>query len=134
MAATAPVPDRGDGPCAGLRAIAIGESTGAAVAAMVDNDPFRGVDTARLTRFVAMLGDNAPPAEAMPDPAPDAGYGLVERGDRDLYFVIDRERAKTPDVMVRLDRAFAKAVTTRNWSTMERVATVIGEGSSRPPL
>jgi hypothetical protein len=28
--------------------------------------------------------------------------------------------------MVRLDRTFRKAVTTRNWSTVERVAAVIG--------
>ena len=55
---------------------------------------------------------------------PDAGYALVARNGRDLYFTI--ERGRTPDLMVRLDRTFRKAVTTRNWSTIERVAAVLG--------
>lgn len=102
--------------------------TGADVAAMVDRDPFRGIDTARLVRFVAMLADDAPPAEAMPVPAADAGYELVGRRGRDLFFVIDRDRIKTPDVMAALDRTFRKAVTTRNWTTMEKVAAVVASG------
>ncbi len=98
---------------------------GADVAAMVDGDPFRGIDTARLVRFVAMLADGAPPADALPVPAAAAGYELVERRDRDLFFVIDRDRIRTPDVMAVLDRTFRRAVTTRNWSTIEKVAAVV---------
>ena len=98
--------------------------TGAAVAAMVDGDPFHGVDPARLTRFVAMLADDAP-AAAMPTPRVDAGYELVGSRGRDLFLVIDRDRARTPDVMAVLDRTFQKAVTTRNWNTIERVAAVL---------
>ena len=34
----------------------------------------------RFTRFVAMLGEDAPPADALPDPAPDAGYAADRAG------------------------------------------------------
>lgn len=98
-----------------------------AVAAMVADDPFAGIDQARLTRFAALLAADAPPASAFPDPPRDAGYRLIERGDRDLLFVIDRDVVKTPDLMAKLERAFNKRLTTRNWSTMEKVAAALGK-------
>lgn len=102
--------------------------SGDEVLGMIDGEPFRGVDEERLTRFVAMLAADAPDASAFPEPAPDAGYRLVGRRDRELLFLIDRSLVKTPDVMVRIDRAFRKRVTTRNWNTMEKVAAAIRAG------
>ena len=98
----------------------------AAIRAMIAHDLFRDADPDRHIRFVAMLADDAPPASSLPEPRPDAGYALVAQHGRDLYFTIDKDR--TPDLMVKLDRAFRKAVTTRNWSTIERVAAVIAAG------
>ena len=95
-----------------------------AIRAMVAGDLFRGVDLERHVRFVAMLADDAPSASSLGPPGSDAGYALVARNGRDLYFTI--ERGRTPDLMRRLDRTFRKAVTTRNWSTIERVAAVLG--------
>ena len=99
--------------------------TGEAVARMVARDPFDGLDTARLTRFVAMVGDEAAPLAALADPPADAGWGVVGRDRRDIFFVTDRAAVKTPDVMRVIERAFRKDVTTRNWSTMEKVAAVV---------
>ncbi len=99
--------------------------TGDAVAAMVADDPFRGVEQQRLTRLVALLAADAPSASAFPDPGHDAGYRLIDRRDRELLFVIDREVIKTPDLMAKLERAFDKRLTTRNWSTMEKVAAAL---------
>jgi hypothetical protein len=92
---------------------------------MVAHNPFRGVDQARLNRFVALLAEDAPPAAAFPDPPKDAGYRLVARGERDLLFLIDRDVVKTPDLMGRLEKAFFKRLTTRTWGTMEKVAAAI---------
>lgn len=98
---------------------------GAAVTAMVRDEPFRGAGSAKLTRFVALLAADAPEAAAFPAPERGAGYTLVDRRERDLLFLIDREIVKTPDLMTRLERAFRKRLTTRNWSTMEKVAAAI---------
>jgi uncharacterized protein (DUF1697 family) len=98
--------------------------SGEAIRAMVASGVFRSVDPDRHVRFVAMLADDAPPASSLPEPRPDAGYALAARRGRDLFFVI--ERGRTPDLMVRLARTFRKLVTTRNWSTIERVAAVLG--------
>jgi uncharacterized protein (DUF1697 family) len=103
--------------------------TGAEVAGMVKHPPFGdSFDPARHTRFVAMLADDAPPFTAMPRPDWDDGYVLAAGSGRDLFFLIDRTRERTPHLMARLERAFGKAVTTRNWSTMEKVAAVIAAG------
>jgi uncharacterized protein (DUF1697 family) len=98
-----------------------------AVAAMVADDPFAGIDRERLTRFVALLAADAPPVSAYPDPPRAAGYRLIERHERDLLFVIDRAVVKTPDLMAKLERAFDKRLTTRNWSTMEKVAAALAQ-------
>ena len=98
---------------------------------MVADDPFVGIDQQRLDRFVALLAADAPPAKAFPEPARDAGYRLVDRGDRDLLFVIDRDVVKTPDLMAKLERAFDKRLTTRNWSTMEKVAAALAKLTQR---
>ena len=96
-----------------------------AVAAMVSEDPFAGIDHGKLTRFVALLAADAPAATSFPDPPRGAGYRLVDRRERDLLFVIDRAVVKTPDLMGKLERAFDKRLTTRNWSTMEKVAAAL---------
>jgi hypothetical protein len=92
---------------------------------MIADDPFRGVDQKRLNRFVALLAEDAPPASAFPDPPKDAGYRLVERRERDLLFLIDRDVVRTPDLMVKLEKAFLKRLTTRTWGTMEKVAAAL---------
>ena len=99
--------------------------TGAEVAAMVEADPFDGASAPTFTRFVALLAADAPEASAFPEPGRDAGYRLVGRGERELLFLIDRDVVKTPDVMAKLERAFRKRVTTRNWNTMEKVAAAL---------
>ena len=101
--------------------------TADAVAAMVAADPFAGIDQQRLVRFVALLAADAPPASAFPEPPRGAGYRLIDRRDRDLLFVIDRNLVKTPDLMAKLERAFDKRLTTRNWSTMEKVAAALAK-------
>ena len=93
--------------------------TAAAVATMVADNPFAGTDQKRPTRLVALLAADAPPAKAFPDPPRGAGHRLLDRRDRELLFVIDREVIKTPDLMAKLERAL-KRLTTRNWSTMEK--------------
>jgi uncharacterized protein (DUF1697 family) len=99
----------------------------AVVEKMVGDDPFHGVDQKRLTRFVALLAAEAPPGSAFPEPKRDAGYRLIDRRDRELLFVIDRDVVRTPDVMAKLERAFDKRLTTRNWNTMEKVAAVLAK-------
>ena len=96
------------------------------VARMVAEAPFRGTDGG-LVRFVALLAADAPEVTAFPEPERDAGYQLVERRERDLLFLVDRSHIGTPELMTRLERAFRKRLTTRNWNTMEKVAAAIGE-------
>ena len=99
--------------------------TGVEVAAMVEADPFEGDGGPTFTRFVALLAADAPEVSAFPEPGRGAGYRLVGRRDRELLFLIDRSLVKTPDVMARLERAFHRRLTTRNWNTMEKVAAAI---------
>jgi len=102
--------------------------SGPDILAMTAGDVFRGIDTARQTRFVAMLADGAPDARGVPEPSAGAGYALIDRRGANLFFTIDTDRIAASRVMAILDRTFLKRVTTRNFSTIERVATVLAGG------
>jgi uncharacterized protein (DUF1697 family) len=101
--------------------------SGAEVAHLVARDPFRRVDRDRLTPFIAMLAEKAPPVDELPGPVKDEGYAIVEKRGRDIFLVIDRALTKTPDVMAVLDKTFRKGVTTRNWNTIEKVAALLDD-------
>jgi uncharacterized protein (DUF1697 family) len=102
--------------------------TGEAVAEMVAEDPFSGLDVGKLTRFIAMVGDDAAPLSALADPPAGAGWEIVGRAGRDIFFVTDRAAVKTPELMRVIERAFRKDVTTRNWNTIAKVAGVVAAG------
>lgn len=96
------------------------------IAAMFDAGHFRDVDAKQRTRFVCMLGEETKRAPASLDLPPKLGFQMVGHGPRDLFFVRDEPDGGTPEIMVWLDRTFGKAITTRNWNTMERVARILG--------
>jgi uncharacterized protein (DUF1697 family) len=96
---------------------------GATVAAMVARAPFDGLAGDDRVRFVALIADDAPSPTSLAMPAPDAGYSIVAREGRDLFFAVEQEAIQR--LMGRLERTFDKRVTTRNWSTIQRVAAAV---------
>ena len=76
--------------------------------------PEAGVDVS-LRRYLA--GDRC-------EQIPDHVGGMPEVGEG-RAFLIDRRRRRMPHLMARLDCAFGQGVTTRDWSTMEKVAAAL---------
>ncbi|HET7716612.1 MAG TPA: DUF1697 domain-containing protein [Bauldia sp.] len=96
----------------------------AEIEAMFERDPFAGIDPATHTRFVTMLAaDNPKPAATTAKPPP----GFEWRGAyaNNVFFVHEEGKGKTTEMMAWLDRTFGKAITTRNWNTMEKIAAVL---------
>ena len=50
------------------------------------------------------------------------GYTILGVYRRELCISIDREHARTPDVMLRLEKELGKAITSRTWNTVEKIA------------
>jgi uncharacterized protein (DUF1697 family) len=50
------------------------------------------------------------------------GYQVLGVHHQAVFFVVDSTRSKTPDVMARLEKHYGKAITTRTWKTVHRIA------------
>ncbi|SRR5690606_16629262 len=96
------------------------------IAAMMAAAPFKDLDLTRQTRLVCMLPDDAGTAGGMPRTSPEDGFRFAGRSGHNLFLVRDNDRVGTPQIMAFLDRRFGKRVTTRNWSTIERIAALLG--------
>lgn len=56
-----------------------------------------------------------------PHQADEKGFGILGVYDRAIYCRVDLNAAKTPELMRWLEQAYSKALTTRNWNTIERI-------------
>jgi uncharacterized protein (DUF1697 family) len=49
------------------------------------------------------------------------GYKIIAADSYTIYAVVDLSAAKTPDLMLRLEKLVGKEITTRTWKTVERL-------------
>lgn len=95
---------------------------------LIAADPFGDLEHGRASYLTAtFLKDRGP----MPDPpkfAPNnSGARIVGTDDASsaIFIVTDTTSTSTPDVMTLLEKAFGKAITTRTWKTVQRIATKV---------
>jgi uncharacterized protein (DUF1697 family) len=81
--------------------------------------PFAKVDVTPKTRpYVTFLPEEPPRGLKLPS---GTGYEVLGVFGRDVCSIVDLSRGTTPDLMRVLDKEFGTEVTTRGWSTVERV-------------
>ncbi len=86
---------------------------------LVRSLPFKGKkDSPKAKQNVTFL--KVRPKKGVKLPA-GAGYKVVQTGHRDVSFVIDLTGTKTPAVMLLLEKAYGKAITTRTWATVLKI-------------
>ncbi|HEX6196635.1 MAG TPA: DUF1697 domain-containing protein [Jiangellaceae bacterium] len=93
--------------------------------AMIAADPFGDLEHGRASYLTATFRKDR---GAMPEPpefAPGSGARIVGTDDARsaIYIVTDTTSTSTPDVMALLEKTFGKAITTRTWKTVQRIAT-----------
>lgn len=83
-------------------------------------DVFDGYDDGPEARCHVTFLKRRPPA-GHDLPTSGDGYEVLGLQRQAVFLVVDSSRAKTPDVMARMERSFGKAITTRSWRTVHRI-------------
>lgn len=107
---------------------AIAICDGRDISRLIDSDPYRGERVRPdVVRFVSVLTEPPRLRPAVPMVFPPRGKWLVKILARNGCFIVGQYRRdmKTIGHLGGIDRMFGVPVTTRNWSTIERIARAL---------
>jgi uncharacterized protein (DUF1697 family) len=94
---------------------------------LVDKDPFQGREHSQTSSLnVTFLKKKRMIDMKFPYKVDNRDYTLLGMYDGAIYSVIDLTSAKTPDLMLWLEKQFGKEITTRTWKTVERILKAMG--------
>jgi uncharacterized protein (DUF1697 family) len=96
------------------------------VQAMIDRDPFEGIEATKQTRlYVTLLAEKTKSSMKLPHASEDGNFRILSRSDREVYSVLTVvEGSRTVDLMAVLEKEYGKSVTTRNWNTVVKAAAL----------
>lgn len=91
---------------------------------LVTSDPFKHIHvTPNLRLYVTFLGDNAKKSIDLPYVSPNKDFQIISMTDSELFSVLEVD-GKTTDAMKLIEKTFGKNVTTRNWNTVKKLASI----------
>ena len=94
---------------------------------LVDQNPFKGMEHSQKSSLnVTFLRKKRKIDLKFPYKVENRDYTLLGMYDGAICSVIDLTSAKTPDLMVWLEKQFGKDITTRTWKTVERILKAMG--------
>ena len=89
---------------------------------LVDKNPFKSREHSQKSSLnVTFLKKKRKTDKKFPYEKDNRDYTLLGMYDGAICSVIDLTSAKTPDLMVWLEKKFGKEITTRTWKTVERI-------------
>jgi uncharacterized protein (DUF1697 family) len=100
--------------------------THAEIRALVASRPFDGVKVTPDTRlYVTFLKDESPKAQGFAFEDPEIEVRMFGLSDREIgsVLVLSPERG-TPELMRLIEQEFGRTLTTRNWNTIEKIASI----------
>ena len=94
---------------------------------LVDKHPFQGMEHSQASSLnVTFLKKKRKLDIKFPYKVDNRDYTLLGMYDGAICSVIDLTSAKTPDLMLWLEKKFGKEITTRTWKTVERILKAMG--------
>ena len=94
---------------------------------LVDKNPFPGMEHSQNSSLnVTFLKKKRRSDIKFPYKIDNRDYELLGMYDGAVCSVIDLTSAKTPDLMIWLEKKFGKEITTRTWKTVERILKAMG--------
>ena len=94
---------------------------------LVDQNPFKGMEHSQKSSLnVTFLKKKRKIDIKFPYQVENRDYTLRRMYAGAICSVIDLTSAKTPDLMVWLEKQFGKEITTRTWKTVERILKAMG--------
>ncbi len=117
------------------RAIAVLVRSADEIQALLDAEPFAGIEVTPDTRlYVTFLGDRETERTqtlSIPYASPEGDARILSAANGAVCSVITLSPQRgTVDLMAFLEDAFGKNVTTRNWNTVLKVAKRLGAGEA----
>lgn len=89
---------------------------------LVDKHPFQGMEHSQKSSLnVTFLKKKKRPDIKFPHKIANRDHELLGMYDGAICSVTDLTSAKTPDLMLWLEKKFGKEITTRTWKTVERI-------------
>ena len=95
----------------------------AEVEALLDRDPFAGIEVTKQTRrYVTLLSAKTTSTLKLPHEVLDGALRVLSRTDREVFSVVTVSEGRgTVDAMGLIEKEDGKTVTTRNWNTIEKL-------------
>lgn len=89
---------------------------------LVDKKPFKNMEDLQKSRLnVTFLKNKSTTKLKFPYRPENRDYSILNLYDRAIPSVINLRSAKTPDLMLWLEKQFGKEITTRTWKTVHRI-------------
>jgi uncharacterized protein (DUF1697 family) len=87
---------------------------------LIARNPYKGiVHGKKYYTLVTFLKEHSGKLRTLPRTGP--GFKIVGVYKKEFCAVYDLSRIRTPDMLVRFEKEFNKAITTRTWLTVERI-------------
>lgn len=95
---------------------------------LVDTNPFASMEHSQKSSLnVTFLKKKGKIVIKFPYKVDNRDYTLLKMYDGAICSVIDLTSAKTPDLMLWLEKKFGKEITTRTWKTVERILKIMSQ-------
>lgn len=100
--------------------------TMAEIEALVEAQPFAGVQVTPETRlYVSFLKEPAESALEIPYETAEKEFVILSASEREVFSVLTlNPNLRTTDSMAILEQAFDSLMTTRNWNTVKKIASI----------
>lgn len=96
------------------------------ITALVDSDPFKRIKAGKDTRlFVSFLRERPEGRVALPYTSPKKDFKVMRNDGREVFSVLLVPSMRAIDSMAWLDRTFGDDLTTRNWNTVQKIASAM---------
>jgi len=90
---------------------------------LVDSNPFGDLEDKPTSRLEVTFLKHEPEDDHDFPYTPDRGdFTILGVADRAIYSVVDLTQPRTPQVMSWINRQYGKEITTRAWTTVNRIA------------
>ncbi|NDJ75452.1 MAG: DUF1697 domain-containing protein [Chloroflexi bacterium] len=98
----------------------------AQVESLVESDPFAGVPVTENTRlYVTFLPEPVATTLAIPYHSPDNAFTILRATETEVYSVLTlADNARPVDAMDILEDEYGPQITTRNWNTVLKIASL----------
>lgn len=84
--------------------------------------PFKEISITKNTRlYISMLQTDVTSELQLPWVSEDGSYSILKKNGKDIISVLELGTTKSTDAMKILEQQYGKAITTRNWNTIEKM-------------